>query len=152
EKGHYSRECLSERSSKTKPRNVNLIEVFTDDEEEEETSEVYAGERSRPYTTDRKNARTRQREMTRTSELNKEMNLKTRVINPIEMEVEPTPKQKPVKKTRNPSRIDNLAPYNIADDILSKQSSATLRQWLQISAQRRNLANALRRHLISTPS
>ncbi|CAG8723032.1 7362_t:CDS:1, partial [Funneliformis mosseae] len=48
--------------------------------------------------------------------------------------------------------IDNLAPYNIADDILSKQSSATLKQWLQIPAQRRNLANALRRHLISTPS
>ncbi|CAG8713438.1 6513_t:CDS:2, partial [Funneliformis mosseae] len=124
-------ECLSERSSKTKPRNVNLIEVFTDDEEEEETSE---------------------REMTRTSELNKEMNLRTRVINPIEIEVESTPKQKPAKRARNPSRIDNLASYNIADDILSKQFFVTLGQWLQIPAQRRNLANALRRYLISTPS
>ncbi|CAG8731172.1 4116_t:CDS:1, partial [Funneliformis mosseae] len=85
-------ECLSERSSKTKPRNVNLIEVFTDDEEEEEISEVYAGEKSRPYTTDRKNVRIRQREMTKTSKSNKEMNLRTRVINPIEMEVESTPK------------------------------------------------------------
>ncbi|CAG8712329.1 13528_t:CDS:1, partial [Funneliformis mosseae] len=118
----------------TKSRNVNLIEVFTDDEEEEETSEVYAGERSRPYTTNRKNARIQQREMTRTSESNKEINLKTRVINPTEMEVESTPKQKPVKRAQNPSRIDNLALYNIADNILSKQSSATLRQWLQISA------------------
>ncbi|CAG8753653.1 9547_t:CDS:1, partial [Funneliformis mosseae] len=80
------------------------------------------------------------------------MNLRTRVINLTEMEVESTPKQKLTKRTRNPSRIDNLAPYNIADDILSKQSSATLGQWLQILAQRRNLANALRRHLISTPS
>ncbi|CAG8711576.1 4588_t:CDS:1, partial [Funneliformis mosseae] len=68
------------------------------------------------------------------------------------MEVESTPKQKPTKRAQNPSRIDNLAPYNIADDILSKQSSATLEQWLQIPAQRRNLANALRCHLISTPS
>ncbi|CAG8674602.1 12276_t:CDS:1, partial [Funneliformis mosseae] len=91
-------ECLSERSSKTKPRNVNLIEVFTDDEEEEETSKVYAGERSRSYTTDKKNIRIRQREMTRTSESNKEMNLRTCVINPIEMEVESTPKQKSVKR------------------------------------------------------
>ncbi|CAG8710602.1 5866_t:CDS:1, partial [Funneliformis mosseae] len=90
--------------------------------------------------------------MTRTSKSNKEMNLRTRVINPTEMEVESTPKQKPVKRIRNPSRIDNLAPYNIADDILSKQFSATLGQWLQIPAQRRNLANALRRHFISTPS
>ncbi|CAG8722444.1 8459_t:CDS:1, partial [Funneliformis mosseae] len=56
------------------------------------------------------------------------MNLRTRVINPTEMEVESTPKQKPTKRTRNPSRIDNLAPYNIANDILSKQSSATLGQ------------------------
>ncbi|CAG8711214.1 3376_t:CDS:1, partial [Funneliformis mosseae] len=119
-------ECLSERSSKTKLRNVNLIEIFTDDEEEEETSKVYAEKRSQPYTTDRKNARTRQRKMTRTSELNKEINLRTHIINPIEMKVESTPKQKPVKRARNPSRIDNLAPYNIADDILSKQSSATL--------------------------
>ncbi|CAG8618167.1 3793_t:CDS:2, partial [Funneliformis mosseae] len=86
---------------------------FTDDEEEEEISEVYAGERSRLYTTDRKNS-------------NKEMNLRTHIINPIEMEIEFTPKQKPVKRTRNPFRIDNLAPYNIADDILSKQSSVTL--------------------------
>ncbi|CAG8713023.1 15853_t:CDS:2, partial [Funneliformis mosseae] len=111
----------------TKPRNVNLIEVFTDDEEEEEeeTSEVYS---------------------------NKEMNLRTRIINSTEIEIEFTPKQKSVKRARNPSRIDNFAPYNIADDILSKQSSATLGQWLQIPAQRRNLANALRRHLISTPS
>ncbi|CAG8714522.1 1744_t:CDS:1, partial [Funneliformis mosseae] len=38
------------------------------------------------------------------------------------------------------------------DDILLKQSSATLGQWLQIPAQRRNLANALRHHLILTPS
>ena len=57
EKGHYSRECLSERSFKPKQRDANLIEVFTDDEGEEEVSEVYAEERSRPYTTDRKNAR-----------------------------------------------------------------------------------------------
>ncbi|CAG8695061.1 11858_t:CDS:1, partial [Funneliformis mosseae] len=41
---------------------------------------------------------------------------------------ESTLKQKLVKRARNPSRIDNLAPYNIADDILSKQSSATLGQ------------------------
>ncbi|CAG8706891.1 928_t:CDS:2 [Funneliformis mosseae] len=82
-----------------KPRNVNLIKVFTDDEEEEETSES-----------------------------NKEKNLRTHIINPIEMEVEFTPKQKSVKRTRNPSRIDNLVPYNIADNILSKQSSTTLRQ------------------------
>ncbi|CAG8715834.1 12555_t:CDS:1, partial [Funneliformis mosseae] len=121
-------ECLSERSSKIKPRNVNLIEVFTDDEEKEETSEVYARERSRPYPTDRKNTRIRQRKMTRTSELNKEMNLRIHVINPIEIEVESTPKQKPVKRARNPSRIDNLAPYNIADDILLKQSFAILGQ------------------------
>ncbi|CAG8607079.1 7178_t:CDS:1, partial [Funneliformis mosseae] len=47
---------------------------------------------------------------------------------------ESTPKQKPVKRARNPFRIDNLAPYNIADDILSKQSSAILKQWLQIPA------------------
>ncbi|CAG8713748.1 2386_t:CDS:1, partial [Funneliformis mosseae] len=67
-------------------------------------------------------------EMTKTSESNKEMNLRTYVINPIEMEVESTPKQKPVKRAQNPFRIDNLAPYNIADDILSKQSSVTLRQ------------------------
>ncbi|CAG8500329.1 4393_t:CDS:2 [Funneliformis mosseae] len=70
--------------------------------------------------------RIRQREMTRTSESNKEMNLRTRVINPTEMEVKSTPKQKPVKRAQNPSRIDNLTPYNIADDILSKQSFATL--------------------------
>ncbi|CAG8730370.1 7690_t:CDS:1, partial [Funneliformis mosseae] len=67
-------------------------------------------------------------EITRTSESNKEMNLRTRVINLIEMEVESTPKQKPVKRAQNPSRIDNLALYNIADDILLKQSSATLEQ------------------------
>src|SRR5688572_3721708 len=90
--------------------------------------------------------------MIRTSESNKEMNLRTRTINPVEMEVESTPKQKPVKRARNPSRIDNLASYNIADDILSKQSSATLGQWLQIPAQKRNLANALRCHLVSTPN
>ncbi|CAG8701589.1 16374_t:CDS:1, partial [Funneliformis mosseae] len=58
----------------------------------------------------------------------------TRVINSTKKEVKPTTKQNQLKKVRNPSRIDNLVPYNIADDILSKQSFATLGQWLQIPA------------------
>ncbi|CAG8664772.1 9361_t:CDS:2 [Funneliformis mosseae] len=64
--------------------------------------------------------------MTRTSKLNKEVNLRTHIINPTRMEVESTPKQKSVKRAQNLSIVDNLTLYNIADDILSKQSSATL--------------------------
>ena len=44
-----------------------------------------------------------------------------------------------------PSEIDNLDPYNIANDIFSMPASATLGQMLQNPSQRRNLVKILKR-------
>ncbi|CAG8746744.1 11923_t:CDS:1, partial [Funneliformis mosseae] len=57
--------------------------------------------------------------------------------------------KKPRRKIpRTPSAVDQLASYNVAEDILNLPSSAKLGQWLKYPDQRRNLANALKRAII----
>ena len=50
-----------------------------------------------------------------------------------------------LRRKRDPSVIDQLAPYNVAEDILNLPASATIGQMLQYPNQRRNLAKVLRR-------
>ncbi|CAG8854031.1 16761_t:CDS:2, partial [Gigaspora margarita] len=49
---------------------------------------------------------------------------------------------------RDPSVVDKLDPYNVAEDILSMQASATIGQLLQYPNQRRNLAQVLKRPMV----
>ncbi|CAG8546429.1 3767_t:CDS:2 [Cetraspora pellucida] len=50
-----------------------------------------------------------------------------------------------LKRKRGLSIIDSLAPYNMANNILTKPASATVRQMLQYLTQYKNLAKTLRR-------
>jgi hypothetical protein len=155
EKGHYSKECMSEKPvyrRKSDKREASYVGVYTDSEEEEieevEEEEVYALPRNKPYTTNRKTARQLEAERKRQSESRRELNLRSR--KPVDefMEVEtpqiitPTPKKK-VK--RGPSQIDQMPPYNVMQDLLQMPSSAKIGQLLQYPNQRRNLAQGLRR-------
>src|SRR3954453_8888742 len=137
-----------------------MVEVYSDldSEDEEETyEEVYATPKVRvtPYTTDRREARERSR---KASESQQEMRLRSRnvsrqmpIFTPTDTEEgTSTPKVKKVRRKipRTPSAVDQLASYNVAEDILNLPSSAKLGQWLKYPDQRRNLANALKRAII----
>ena len=52
--------------------------------------------------------------------------------------------KKPKMKTQ-PSVVDQLSPYDIADDILGLPAKATLGQMLQYPNQRKNLVKVLKR-------
>ena len=125
EKGHYSKECMSEKpvyQRKSDKREASYIGVYTNSEEEEEEieeveeEEVYALPRNKPYTTNRKTAQQLEAERKQQSESRRELNLRSR--KPVDefMEVETpqiitsTPKRK-VK--RGPSQIDQMPPYNV---------------------------------------
>ncbi|CAG8749713.1 10719_t:CDS:1, partial [Acaulospora morrowiae] len=61
---------------------------------------------------------------------------------PMDLDLEEIPKP---RRKREPSVVDSLASYNIADDVLALKSNITLGQLLQYPNQRRNLAKILRR-------
>ena len=153
EKGHFAKECMSERPAIRKRnfnnREASYVGVYTDSDEEEEEEEVYAIPRNRsiPYTTDRRTARQTEADRKRQSESRREMNLRSR--KPVDkfMEIEtPQPVVTPKKKTkRGPSQIDQMPPYNVMQDLLQMPSSAKIGQLLQYPNQRRNLAQGLRR-------
>ncbi|CAG8617805.1 5776_t:CDS:2, partial [Cetraspora pellucida] len=52
------------------------------------------------------------------------------------------------KQKRGPSVIDTVLPYNVADDILSLPTNATVGQILQYRNQRKNLAKILKQLLL----
>ncbi|CAG8559270.1 17916_t:CDS:2 [Gigaspora margarita] len=52
------------------------------------------------------------------------------------------------RRRRDPSTVDKLDPYNVAQDILTMKASATIGQLLQYPNQRRNLAQVLKRPLV----
>src|SRR6185312_1151694 len=92
----------------------------------------------------------------KSSESQKEMNLRNRtIINPIQNEpdimdavlpevtFQPKESKQKIKLKSQPSVIDQIKPYDIANDILNMKSSATLGQMLQQPSQRRNLAKIL---------
>ena len=104
-KGHYARECTADQSAsspqpptkKFTRRAANVVEIYEDEKdadyvteeeyEEEEEAEVYMNTRSGrsvPYNTDRRTAK--QREVSRQiqSESNREQNLRTKRIRPME--------------------------------------------------------------------
>ena len=122
-KGHYARECLSEKNnnqsnSNSKRKDANYLE--TSDYYDEpgnsgtipEHGEVYGIEPS--------------------SESGKERKLLKR--------------NKPEEKhtTKISAQVDKITPYNVVDDILNVQVSANIGQMLQYPNQRRNLTKALR--------
>ncbi|CAG8749018.1 264_t:CDS:1, partial [Funneliformis mosseae] len=143
-----------------KRKDANMIEVYSDlnsENEEENYKEVYATPRIRitPNTTNRREAKER---IKKTSESQQEMRLKNRnITKPIPlttlMDFEERTLTSNVKKPRRkiprtPSAIDQLASYNVVEDILNLPSSAKLGQWLKYLDQRRNLTNALKRAII----
>ncbi|CAG8518727.1 3657_t:CDS:2, partial [Cetraspora pellucida] len=56
---------------------------------------------------------------------------------------------KPSRRKRGLSVVDNLMPYNIADDLLNTRANTTYGQMLQYLNQRRNLAQVMRRPLVA---
>ncbi|CAG8766085.1 3997_t:CDS:2, partial [Cetraspora pellucida] len=71
--------------------------------------------------------------------------------NLTELHRDPETKNPPTqpRHKRGPSVVDLAPTYNIADDLLQQKSNATYAQILQIPKQRRNLAQALKRPLIT---
>jgi hypothetical protein len=110
-------------------------------------------ERPKPYTTNRKE----QKEKVKRSESAKEFNLRSRknTTQPMEVEdpfvhyqpppVQPTSsKSKKPKMKSQPSVVDQLTPYDVLEDILKLQSTATVGQMLQYPNQRKNLVKILK--------
>jgi hypothetical protein len=142
EPGHFARDCLSKKvaSKPGKPKktiNYLTVEESSEDESEEE---VFLGQRKQPYSTNRKDAKQKQKQ----SESAKEFNLRTRKVKTQPMDIEPetivefqndpyTPqrKSKKSKMKSQPSVVDNLPSYDISEDILNLPAKATLGQMLQ---------------------
>src|SRR5688572_20674369 len=162
EPGHFARECLSERNpprqnsshyQNQNRRKVNYANV--DESEGDEEVEVYEAIRNKPS-----NSR-QQGPITRSMKKKSPGNTEPKILvdfetNPYESndevmeEVRPktTPVNKPAKKTRakrQPSIIDEIPPYDIAQDILNLQSTAKLGQMLKYPDQKRNLTKILKR-------
>ncbi|CAG8745884.1 4499_t:CDS:2, partial [Dentiscutata heterogama] len=68
---------------------------------------------------------------------------------PLPMNEEPYISEEPTvtrsKYRKRPSRVDNLEPYNVVQDLLNTKFSVTIEQMLKYPNQCRNLVQALRR-------
>src|SRR5260364_235263 len=153
EPGHYAKNCLAERLPTTgqqyppsnqnqnkQNRNINFVEAEYEDE-------VYVT-RHQPYSTNRKEQKEKQKQ----SESAKEHALRSKTpqistkIEQIPIEVEQhIPPVKKILKKRLPSKVDQLNPYDISEDLLETPAHITYGQLLQYPNQWRNLAKALRR-------
>ncbi|CAG8630142.1 10896_t:CDS:2, partial [Cetraspora pellucida] len=167
EKGHYARECLTERETlvprerrPTQPIQVLRHEVEAyygciDDGYDNEREIFVADERYHSY-----NLRNDNHSPNSKSQWEGQLRSRSNANNqPREIkETYPLIDDKDLMQynndtllTRAPRRkrvsliIDSLAPYNVADDILTKTASATVGQMLQYPTQCRNLAKAPRR-------
>ncbi|CAG8578356.1 3738_t:CDS:2 [Cetraspora pellucida] len=68
-------------------------------------------------------------------------------LEPMELD-EPWP-VKQLRRKSGPSVVDNLVPYNIADDLLNTRANTTYGQMLQYPNQRQNLAQVMRQPLVA---
>ena len=165
EKGHYARDCLSERNN-TRRRDANYVEMYEDiydeyyegeveDEYyEEQEEEVYVTTRAQPYNRNRKDARQQEKDRVVQSESRQEQRFrKPKYTQPTPMQVDERnpveqsakPKEARRRIPRMPSVIEQLPPYHISDDILNMQSSAKIGQLLKYPDQKRDIARILRR-------
>ena len=162
EKGHYARDCLAEKqptmgqykqmTQDNRRKNINYIGIEDDD-----VDEVYITRtpRNQPYSTNRKQAKF----SNKNSEFQREFKLRNRTVMPdepdtqmdeipveIPIDVPVTKRTKPKPKFKTyPSVIEQIEPYDVSTDILNMKSSATIGQWLQLPAQRKNLAKILQK-------
>ncbi|RIA94317.1 hypothetical protein C1645_818239, partial [Glomus cerebriforme] len=143
--GHFAKECLAEiplQISQNTNQNINYIHV--EDLEQPVEQEAYVvGTRSRPKTTTTLSERTQ----TMQSESQKEHFLRQNANRNMDVSMKNATPPKP-KTKRGPSVIEQLPPYNIADDILTQKANVTLGQMLQLPKQCRNFAEIIRRPAI----
>lgn len=148
--GHYSRECPENAppvpvapTVENPTPNVHYCEWQS---EEEDDMDAYVAGNTTPARRGRPKRKPESSlgESSRIPKIRKAVN----PVEQIEMSTQPMEKDVPVKKVRRkrePSVIDSLDPYDVADDILALPATATIGQMLQYPNQRRNLAKLLRR-------
>ena len=168
ERGHYQSQCLSEKKKTYKNQNVNMIEMESEPEEVSDTKyepvyEAYEGSdeeevfittrsgKTYPYIINRKEQKEKQKAVNKRSESQKEIRiLKPKIKQYDKMQIDDVPKLKQVAKPkmkRQPSVIDQVAPYDISQDILNMQASGTIAQWLQYPDQKKKFANIIKRSI-----
>ncbi|CAG8579151.1 7836_t:CDS:2, partial [Dentiscutata heterogama] len=126
-----------------------ISSVFKDDKNYVE-SEVLANDQARyqPYAT-QKGLRPVKKSESKWEDRLRRREPEEQPQEPLPMNEEPYISEEPTvtrsKYRRGPSRVDNLEPYNVVQDLLNTKSSVTIGQMLKYPNQRRNLAQALRR-------
>lgn len=152
EKSHLACSCRNKRNPRNGPSNtgsrenrrVNMAWVNTGGDYSSDEEQVYARTRKHPklYNTKRRSLKEKR------SESQREFNLRCRMkSDPMQVENDHPTREIPEKKLkskRQASVIDQVTLYDVLEDILSMQSSATIAQMLQYPNQRRNLAKILR--------
>ena len=167
EVGHFARDCLSEKKQHQFGKNISYVEY--DNESDDGEYEIYEAIRNKPNTRStslRKPGRPPKTPAPPKVQFNPEVKYKEpeilvdfeedpfdETINDIEMKDDPPKKiiKPKVQRTkRQPSIIDQLTSYDIADDILNSPANVKIGQMLQYPDQKRNLTKILKRS--ATPS
>ncbi|CAG8542574.1 4497_t:CDS:2, partial [Scutellospora calospora] len=155
--GHFEKDCRFKKTYMSKkprfstkegdkPRNINYCEFIHN--QEDKKKEVYnVGDEISPQETSKRPMPTKWNERLRNKNVTKIQSPKQRQDTEIDNNptIETSNINNKSKRKRGPSIVDSLTPYDVAEDLLSLPTSATLGQLLQYPNQRKNLAKLLKR-------